>query len=105
MGFVRWSGRTRCQYPETVSRSRGRGLYGAADPDAAFGRTAKVGYNPDSFGHPGSLPQILKLEGMEDDVFMRPGVNEKQLPGNLFWWKGIDGIAGLKLSHLNLLQR
>src|ERR1039458_195077 len=42
-------------------------------------------------GHPGSLPQILKLEGMEDYVFMRPGVNEKTLPGNLFWWKGIDG--------------
>jgi alpha-mannosidase len=22
---------------------------------------------------------------------MRPGVNEKKVPGNLFWWKGIDG--------------
>lgn len=68
-----------------------QGLYGQQTLMRLFGRTAKVGYNPDSFGHPGSLPQILKLEGMEDYVFMRPGVNEKQLPGNLFWWKGIDG--------------
>ena len=68
-----------------------QGLYGQQTLERLFGRTAKVGYNPDSFGHPGSLPQILKLEGMEDYVFMRPGVNEKKVPGNLFWWKGIDG--------------
>jgi alpha-mannosidase len=68
-----------------------QGLYGQQTLKRLFGRTAKVGYNPDSFGHPGSLPQILKLEGMEDYVFMRPGVNEKKVPGNLFWWKGIDG--------------
>ena len=54
-----------------------QGLYGQQTLKKLFGRTAKVGYNPDSFGHPGSLPQILKLEGMEDYVFMRPGVNEK----------------------------
>ena len=68
-----------------------QGLYGQKTLKNLFGRTAKVGYNPDSFGHPGSLPQILKLEGMEDYVFMRPGVNEKKVPGNLFWWQGIDG--------------
>lgn len=68
-----------------------QGLYGQETLKKLFGRTAKVGYNPDSFGHPGSLPQILKLEGMEDYVFMRPGVREKKVPGNLFWWKGIDG--------------
>ncbi len=68
-----------------------QGLYGQQTLQRLFGKTAKVGYNPDSFGHPGSLPQILQLEGMEDYVFMRPGVNEKTLPGNLFWWQGIDG--------------
>ncbi|MDR3792130.1 MAG: glycoside hydrolase family 38 C-terminal domain-containing protein [Terracidiphilus sp.] len=68
-----------------------QGLYGQLTLRRLFGRTARVGYNPDSFGHPGSLPQILKLEGMEDYVFERPGVAEKTLPGNLFWWQGIDG--------------
>jgi len=68
-----------------------QGLYGQETLKKLFGRTTKVGYNPDSFGHTGSLPQILKLEGMEDYVFMRPGVKEKTLPGDLFWWEGIDG--------------
>ena len=68
-----------------------QGLYGQQTLKRLFGRTATVGYNPDSFGHPGSLPQILKLEGMQNYVFMRPGINEKKIPGNLFWWQGIDG--------------
>ncbi|MDR3723119.1 MAG: glycoside hydrolase family 38 C-terminal domain-containing protein [Terracidiphilus sp.] len=68
-----------------------QGLYGQETYKRLFGQTAKVGYNPDSFGHPGSLPQILKLQGMEDYAFQRPGVNEKKLPSYLFWWKGIDG--------------
>jgi len=72
-----------------------QGLYGQQTLKRLFGRTAAVGYNPDSFGHAGSLPQILKLEGMEDYVFMRPGVSEKKLPGNLFWWEGIDGTRTL----------
>jgi alpha-mannosidase len=56
-----------------------------------FGRTATVGYNPDSFGHTGTLPQILKLQGLEDYVFMRPQSHEKTLPADLFWWEGPDG--------------
>src|SRR5208282_4976026 len=59
------------------------------------GRRAQVGYNPDSFGHPGTLPQILKLQGMHGYVFMRPGVHEKTLPADVFWWKGEDGTRVL----------
>jgi len=77
-----------------------QGLYGQEVLQQLFGRTAKVGYNPDSFGHPGSLPQILKLEGMDDYVFMRPGVLEKKIPGNLFWWQGIDGTRALTFRIL-----
>lgn len=77
-----------------------QGLYGQEVLQQLFGRTAKVGYNPDSFGHPGSLPQILKLEGMNDYVFMRPGVLEKKIPGNLFWWQGIDGTRALTFRIL-----
>ncbi len=56
-----------------------------------FGITSKVGYNVDSFGHNGMLPQILRLSGMEHYVFMRPGPHEKGLPGRNFIWESDDG--------------
>ena len=57
-----------------------------------FGKIAKVGYNVDSFGHNGMLPQILKKGGMDSYVFMRPDKNENpNLPGNLFKWESPDG--------------
>jgi alpha-mannosidase len=66
-----------------------------------FGVTAKVGYNVDSFGHNGMLPQILKKSGMDSYVFMRPGNHEKDLPGNLFWWESPDGsrVRAFKIPH------
>ena len=72
-----------------------QGLYGQQSLKKLFGRHATVGYNPDSFGHTGSLPQILKLQGMPEYVFMRPNATEKDLPSNLFWWQGIDGAKAL----------
>ncbi len=68
-----------------------QGLYGQRLFQQLLGRPARVGYNPDSFGHPGTLPQILKLEGMKAYTFMRPASQEKNLPGDLFWWQGADG--------------
>jgi len=68
-----------------------QGLYSQRLFQQLFGRTAQIGYNPDSFGHPGTLPQILKLQGMDAYVFMRPGSHEKKLPADLFWWEGADG--------------
>lgn len=72
-----------------------QGLYGQRTLEHLFGRMATTGYNPDSFGHAGSLPQILKLQGMDNYVFMRPNPTEKTLPSNLFWWQGIDGTRAL----------
>jgi alpha-mannosidase len=40
-----------------------QGLYSQALFRRLFGRMARVGYNPDSFGHPATLPQIYKLQG------------------------------------------
>src|ERR1700712_1503728 len=54
-----------------------QGLYGQRSLQRIFGRRADVGYNPDSFGHAGSLPQILKLQGMPYYVLMRPNALEK----------------------------
>ena len=56
-----------------------------------FGRIATVGYNPDAFGHAGSLPQLLRKAGLTAYTFLRPEPHEKDLPGNLFWWESADG--------------
>ncbi|MGI4981506.1 MAG: hypothetical protein ACRYHB_14070, partial [Janthinobacterium lividum] len=73
-----------------------QGLYGQRSLERIFGRRADVGYNPDSFGHNGNMPQILKLQGMPYYIFMRPNALEKPaITQNLFQWKGIDGTRAL----------
>jgi alpha-mannosidase len=74
------------------------GLYGQRALEEMFGRRAVTGYNVDSFGHAGSLPQILHGCGLRNYVFFRPspgveGIHppEKDLPGTLFWWESDDG--------------
>lgn len=56
-----------------------------------FGVTATVGYNVDSFGHHGMMPQLLRLSGLEHYVFMRPGPHEKGMPARNFIWESDDG--------------
>ncbi len=68
-----------------------QGLYGQKTFQRLLGRKARVGFNPDSFGHPGTLPQILKLQSLNYYVFMRPAPLEKKLPADLFQWKSSDG--------------
>ncbi|MCU6712751.1 hypothetical protein M6D81_29025 [Paenibacillus sp. J5C_2022] len=66
-----------------------------------FGVTAKVGYNVDSFGHHGMLPQLLRGSGMDAYVFMRPMPHEKSLPGPLFQWESDDGsrVTAFRLMY------
>ncbi len=78
-----------CNLPCGESFAR-QGLYSQRYYLAKFGRMSRVGYNPDSFGHNGNLPQLLKNSGMDSYVFMRPGEHEKTAP-DLFAWEGIDG--------------
>lgn len=68
-----------------------QGLYGQRYFYEKFGVMAKVGFNPDSFGHNIMIPQILKKMGIDYYVFMRPGSHEKKLPDSLFWWESPDG--------------
>lgn len=56
-----------------------------------FGVTANVGYNVDSFGHNGNLPQLLKKGGMDHYVYMRPMKHEKEMEQNVFIWEAPDG--------------
>ncbi|MDR2186091.1 MAG: hypothetical protein LBO80_10590 [Treponema sp.] len=72
-----------------------QGLYGQRYFMEKFGKRARFGYNVDSFGHHGNLPQFLKKSGLDAYVFMRPGAHEKTLPSSLFLWKGIDGSGVL----------
>lgn len=72
-----------------------QGLYGQLTLQRLLGHRARVATNPDSFGHTGTLPQILKLQGMENYIFMRPAPHEKSLPADLFWWEGADGTRVL----------
>ncbi|MGC9349445.1 MAG: alpha-mannosidase [Anaerolineae bacterium] len=56
-----------------------------------LGVEPRVAYCVDSFGHAGTLPQILKKSGFDAYVFMRPGPHEKALPSEVFWWEAPDG--------------
>ncbi len=72
-----------------------QGLYGQLTLQRLLGHRATVAFNPDSFGHTGTLPQIIKLQGMDNYIFMRPGIREKTIPSDLFWWEGPDGTRVL----------
>lgn len=56
-----------------------------------LGIDAAVGYNVDSFGHNGMLPQLLKKSGMDYYVFMRPNALENPKLPDLFFWEAPDG--------------
>lgn len=79
-----------CNIPSGESFAR-QALYAQHYFKEKFNQTAEVGYNVDSFGHNGMLPQILKKSGLNYYVFMRPMPHEKGLPARLFWWESGDG--------------
>ena len=82
-----------CNLPSGESFAR-QGLYGQRYFKEKFGKTARVGYNPDSFGHTWTLPQIFNQQGITEYVFMRPGDHEKITP-RMFNWKSPDGAEVL----------
>ncbi|MDY6867812.1 MAG: glycoside hydrolase family 38 C-terminal domain-containing protein, partial [Chloroflexota bacterium] len=79
-----------CNIPSGESFVR-QGLYGQRYFRSRFGKTAKTGFNVDSFGHNGGLPQILKKSGLDYYTFLRPMPHERGLPSRLFWWESDDG--------------
>lgn len=79
-----------CNLPGGESLVR-QALIGQTYFQRRFGRQATVGYNVDSFGHPASLPQILRKSGLTGYVFMRPQPQERKLPARTFAWESADG--------------
>ena len=76
-------------------------LYGKEYFQQKLGVDVRVGYNVDSFGHCGTLPQILKKSGLDSYVFFRPDPREKELPAQVFWWEAPDGsrVAACRAPH------
>lgn len=67
-------------------------LVGQAEFKKLYGVTAKIGWNPDSFGYNWQLPQIYKRSGMDYFVTQKMHWNDtNQLPLKLFWWESPDG--------------
>lgn len=57
-----------------------------------YGVTARIGWNPDSFGYNWQLPQIYKKSGIDYFVTQKLAANETNpLPFKLFWWESPDG--------------
>lgn len=79
-----------CNAPCGESFAR-HSLYSQRYYEKTFGTRAQFGYNVDSFGHNGMIPQLLSLSGMPRYVMMRPGEHEKALNADAFVWEGVDG--------------
>ncbi len=57
----------------------------------AWGSWVAVGYSPDAFGHPETLPSILRGFGISRAVVWRGYGGEPGQEGDLFRWRGPDG--------------
>lgn len=68
-----------------------QGIYGKRFFKKEIGVDSIIGFNPDTFGHPITLPKILKHLGQFYYVFMRPEAREKSLPNDVFIWESEDG--------------
>ncbi len=83
-----------CYTPSGESLVR-QGLYGQRYLKENFGKYSKTVFNIDSFGHPSSLPQILRKSGIDYYVFCRPEGRHIELEAPLFNWKSKDGSTVL----------
>ncbi len=67
-------------------------LYGQRYFMKRFGRLARIGWIPDSFGFSGNLPQIMVKSGIEVFVTHKVMWNDtNEFPYHAFIWRGIDG--------------
>lgn len=86
-----WWEQPDCNIPSTEAFIR-HCLYGKRYFREKLGVDVVTGWNVDSFGHAGGLPQILRKAGFTHYVFFRPTPpEERELPGPVFWWEGADG--------------
>lgn len=72
-----------------------RNLMIGHDMSGRFGKTMKVGYIPDPFGHIGQMPQILAGFGIDNAVFWRGIDRDNTKLKTEFLWLAPDGTAVL----------
>jgi alpha-mannosidase len=70
-------------------------LYARRYIDEKFNFKPKVCWEPDTFGHIWTLPQILRKSGIKYYYFMRCGKGHP-----LFWWEGPDGSRILAFTSV-----
>ncbi len=74
-------------------------VYGRRWLRKELGVDSHVAWLPDVFGFSYSLPQILKLGGLNYFYTIKLSWNDtNQFPYDLFWWEGIDGTR--VLAHM-----
>jgi len=57
-----------------------------------LGLTVNTGYNVDSFGHNATMPQLFKKAGIDNYIWMRPGIHENpEIPEGPMTWEAPDG--------------
>ncbi|MCE4611277.1 MAG: hypothetical protein F7B17_04825 [Desulfurococcales archaeon] len=66
-------------------------LYGQRTFRKHIGRRALIGWLPDNFGYPASLPQLLAKAGIKALVIHKVMWGESGFPLHAFRWRGIDG--------------
>jgi len=76
-----------CNLPSALGLQRqidaGRAYF-----ESRFGAFPRVAYNVDSFGHAAALPTLMRCNGQDRYVMMRPQEHEMALPARLFRWRG-----------------
>ena len=78
------------------SRWRGSSCSAATSSASTFGQDADspVLWLPDVFGYTWSLPQLIKLAGLDYFFTIKIGWNKvNQMPFDSFWWQGLDGTT------------
>ncbi|HXQ47175.1 MAG TPA: alpha-mannosidase, partial [Caulobacteraceae bacterium] len=64
---------------------------GRAYFESRFGHFPRIAYNVDSFGHAAAMPDLMRRNGQDRYVMMRPQEHEKALPARLFHWRSREG--------------
>ena len=60
---------------------------------ATFGRSSRVAYTPDSFGHPAQFPQLFRGFGLGPFVYWRGNGDEADALPLAYVWEGPDGSS------------
>jgi alpha-mannosidase len=84
-----------CNVPSGESLCR-QFLYGQRFFEEHFGRRSDIFWNPDVFGYPAQLPQIMRHGGIERFLTQKLSWNAFNPPlHHTFLWRGLDGSAVL----------